>query len=90
MKRFSLLHSHKLSCSSCIFYIAYHCLATTININCDVSALVKFATRSGIVSYVVKVVAPGHWDNIIRNVIFRGREGKSFYDIHKSCHFGCP
>ena len=40
----------------------------------------KFATRSGIVSYVGKVVAPGDWDNIIRNVIFRGREGKSFYD----------
>ena len=28
----------------------------------------KFATRSGIVSYVGKVVAPGDWDNIIRNV----------------------
>ena len=41
----------------------------------------KFATRSEIVSYVGKVVAPGDWDNIIRNVIFRGREGKSFYDI---------
>ena len=24
-------------------------------------------------SYVGKVVAPGDWDNIIRNVIFRGR-----------------
>ena len=41
-------------------------------------------------SYVGKVVAPGDWDNIIRNDIFRGIEGKSFYDIHKSCHFGCP
>ena len=46
------------------------------NINCDVSALVKCATLSGIVSCVGKVVAPGDWDNIIRNVIFRGREGK--------------
>ena len=27
----------------------------------------KFATRSGVVSYVGKVVAPGDWDNIIRN-----------------------
>ena len=42
----------------------------------------KFATRSWIVSYVGKVVTPGDWDNIIRNVIFRGREGKSFYDIY--------
>ena len=41
----------------------------------------KFATRSGIVSYVGKVVAPGDWDNIIRNVIFRGREGKPFYEL---------
>ena len=41
----------------------------------------KFATLSGIVSYVGKVVAPGDWDNIIRNVIFRGREGKSVYAI---------
>ena len=73
MKWFSLLHCHKLSCSCCIFYIAYHCLAALqpfLNINCDVSALVKFATRSGIVSFVGKVVAPGDWDNIIRNVIF--------------------
>ena len=30
-----------------------------LNINRDVSALVKFATRSGLVSYVGKVVAPG-------------------------------
>ena len=50
----------------------------------------KFATRSWLVSYVGKVVAPSDLDNIILNVIFRGREGKSFYDIHKSCHFGCP
>ena len=35
------------------------------NTNRDVSALVKFATRSGLVSYVGKVVAPGDWDNII-------------------------
>ena len=28
--------------------------------------------------YVGKVVAPGDWDNIRRNVIFRGREGISF------------
>ena len=54
------------------------------------SELVKFPTRSWIVSYVGKVVTPGDWDNIIRNVIFRGREGESFYDIHKSCHVGCP
>ena len=74
-------------------YFTYHTtvyLQPFLNINCDVSARVKFATRSGIVSYVGKVVSPGDWDNIIRNVIFRGREGKSFYDIHKSCHFGCP
>ena len=38
----------------------------------------KLATLSGIVSYVGKVVAPGDWDNIIRNVIFRGREGNYF------------
>ena len=38
----------------------------------------KCATLSGIVSYVGKVVAPGDWDNIIRNVIFRGREGNNF------------
>ena len=49
----------------------------------------KFATRRWLVSYVGKVVAPGDWGNIILNVIFRGREGKSFYDIHKSCHLGC-
>ena len=61
----------------------------SLNNNRDVSALVKFATRRGLVSYVGKVEAPGDWDNIIRNVIFRGIEGKSFYDIHKSFHFGC-
>ena len=38
----------------------------------------KFATRSGIVYYVGKVVAPGDWDNIIRNVTFRGREENHF------------
>ena len=62
----------------------------SLNINRDVSVLVKFATRSEFVSYVGKVVAPGEWDNIIRNVIFRGIEENSFYNIHKSCHFGCP
>ena len=39
------------------------------NINRYVSVLVKFATRSGLVSYVGKVVTPGDWDNVIRNVI---------------------
>ena len=29
-----------------------------------------FATRSGHVSYVGKVVAPGDWDNIIRKCYF--------------------
>ena len=56
-----------------------------INTNRDVSGLVKRATRSGLVSYVGKVVGPGDWDNITRNAIFRGREEKSFYNIHKSC-----
>ena len=41
----------------------------------------KFATRTGIVSYVGKVVAPGDWDNIIRNVIFRGRERGNHFTI---------
>ena len=61
-----------------------------LNINRDVSGLVKGATRSGLMSYVGKVAAPSDWDDIIRNVIFRGREGKSFYNIHKCCLFGCP
>ena len=95
MKWFILLHCHKLSCSCCIFL---HSISLSnaiyiqlfLNINRDVSELVKFATRSGLVSYVGKVVAPGDWDSIIRNVIFRDREGKSFYNIHKSGHFGCP
>ena len=57
------------------------------NINRDVSALVKFATRSGFEFYVGKI---GDCDNVIRNVIIRVREVKSFNDIHKSCHSGCP
>ena len=95
MKWFILLRCHKLSCSCCLFlhniplsnaiYIQLF-----LNINGDVSAPVKVTTRSGLVSYVGKIVAPGDWDNIIRNVIFRGRDGKSFYNIHKSCNFGCP
>ena len=95
MTWFILLHCHKRNAAAVYFYIAYHALSTTIyiqlfiNINRDVSALVKFATRSVFVSCVGEVVAPGDSDNIIRNVIFRGREGKSFYNIHKSCHFGC-
>ena len=47
-----------------------------LNINRDVLALVKIATRSVLVSYAGKVVAPSDWDNIIRNVMFRGREEK--------------
>ena len=47
-------------------------------------------TRSGLMYDVGKVAAPGDWDGIIRNFIFRGREGKSFYNIHKSCLLGCP
>ena len=52
----------------------------------------KCATGSGLVFHVGRggAVAPGDWDNIIQNVIFRGIEGKSFYNIHKSCTFGCP
>ena len=61
-----------------------------LKINRDVSALVKFAPHSGLVSYVGKVEARGDWHNIIRNAIFRGREGKSFYNIHKFRRFGCP
>ena len=45
------------------------CIQPFLKINRDVSELVKFATRVGLVSYVGKVVAPGDWDNIIRNVI---------------------
>ena len=47
-------------------------IQTFLNINRDLRALVKFATRSWLVSYVGKVVAPGDWGNIILNVIFRG------------------
>ena len=95
MKWFTLQHCHKLSCSCCIFLHSIP-LPRAIyiqlfqNLNRDESGLVKFAARGGIVAYVGKVVAPGDWHNIIRNVIFRRREMKSFYDIHKSCHFGCP
>ena len=68
MKWFTLLHCHKLSCS-CYVCIAYHCLEPFIysylKTNRDVSELVKFATRSGIVSHVGKVVAPVDCDNII-------------------------
>ena len=95
MTWFSLLHCHKLSCSCCIFLHSIPLSSAIyiqpfLNINCDVSALVKSLLVVGLCPYVGKVVAPGDWDNIIRNVIFRGREGKSFYDINKSCHFGCP
>ena len=63
------------------FYISYHWssgiyIQLFLNTNRDVSALVKLATRSGLVSYVGKVVAPGDWDNITRNIIFRGGEGE--------------
>ena len=89
-----LLHCHKLSCIWCIFLRSIPLSSAIyiqlfINIDREVSALVTFSTRSGLVSYVGKVVAHGDGDSIIRNVIFRGREGKSFYNIHKSCHFGC-
>ena len=78
----SCIFLHRIPLSSSIYIQLF------LNINRDVSALVKFATRSWLVSYVGKVVAPGDWHNIIQNIIYRGREGKSFYDIHKSCHFG--
>ncbi len=83
MKWFIILHCHKLSCSCCKFVhsiplsgIIY--IQLFLNINRDVSALVKFDTRSGNVSYVGKVVTPDDWDNIIRNIIFRGIDWKSF------------
>ena len=38
----------------------------------------KFATRRGLVSYVAKVVVPGAWDNIIRNVILEAERGNHF------------
>ena len=95
MEWFILLHCHKLSCSCCIFLhsiplpsIIY--IHIFLNINRDVSALMKFDNRSGLVSYVGKIVTPGDLDNTIRNVNFRDIEGKSFCNIHKSCHFGCP
>ena len=78
---------HSIPLSSAIYIQLF------LNINRDVSEVVKFATRCGLVSYVGNVVATSDWDNIIRNAIFLGREGKSFYKIHKSCrrrHFRCP
>ena len=94
MNWFILLHCNKLSSTCCICLHGIQLssamyIQLSLNIKRDVSALVKFATRRGLVSYVGKVVASGDWDNIIRNVIFRGMKGKSFYDIHKSFHFGC-
>ena len=75
MKWFILLHCHKLSCSCCIFLYSIPLSSAIymelfLNINRDVSELVKFATHSGLVSYVGKVESRGDWDNIIRNVIF--------------------
>ena len=78
MKWFILLHCHKLICSCGIFLRSIR-LSTIIyiqlflNFNRDISAQVKFAARSGLMSYVGTVIAPGDWDNIIRNAIFRGR-----------------
>ena len=75
------------------FYIACHCLepfiyssfkTLTVTYHNWCNSLLVVGLCPG------KVLAPGDWDNIIRNVIFRGREVKSFYDIHKSCHFGSP
>ena len=40
--------------------------------------LVKLATRSGLVSHVGMAVAPGDWDNIIRNVILEAERGNHF------------
>ena len=65
----------KLSCSCGIFLHSIPLSSAIyiqlfLSINHDVSALVKCATRSGLVSYAGKVAAPGDWDNIIRNVIF--------------------
>ena len=68
MKLSTILHCHKLSCSCCIFLHSLP-LSRAIyiqlfqNINRDKTELVKFATRSGLVSYVGKVLAPGDWDN---------------------------
>ena len=93
MKCFILLHCQELSCSFCICVhsiqlSSFIYIQLFLNINRDVSVLVKCATHSGLVSYIGNVAAPGDWDNIIRNVIYRGREGKSFYSIHKFFHFG--
>ena len=38
----------------------------------------KFATRSWLVSYVGKVVAPGDWDNIILNAVLEAERGNHF------------
>ena len=77
MKWFILLHCHKLSCSCCCCIFVHSIPLSSaiyiqlfLNISRDVSALVKFATRSKPVSYVGKVVAPGDWDNIIRMLFF--------------------
>ena len=95
MKCFILLICHKLSCSCGIFLHSIQLSSDIyihlfLNINRDVSGLIKCATHSGLVSYVRKVTAPGDLDDIIRNVIFRGRDVESFYNIHKSCLFECP
>ncbi len=81
MKWFILLHCHKLSCSCCIFLHSIPLssaiyLQISLNINRDLSELMKFATRSGLVSYGGKVVAPGDWDSMNTNYIFLGIEGK--------------
>ena len=78
---FIILHCHQLSCSCSIFLHSIPLSSAIyihpfLNINRDVSALVNFATHSVSVSYLEKVVAPGDWDNIIRNVSIRGREGE--------------
>ena len=75
MKCFILLHCHKLSCSCGIFFHRIQLssdiyIQLFLNINRGVSALVKCDIRSGLVSYVGKVAAPGDWDDIIRNVNF--------------------
>ena len=50
-----------------------------LKINRDVSALVKFTTRSGLVFYAGTVEAHSEWDNIIRNVVFRPKQVNSFW-----------
>ena len=75
MNWFILPHCHKPICNLCIFLHSIPLsnaiyIQLFLNINRNVSALVKFATRSGLVAYISKVVAPGNGDNVIRNVIF--------------------